>query len=54
MRKSEKKAHLVSARFTESALVKIEREAEKQGRSRSDVVRRLVERALGCTRAECL
>lgn len=53
MKKSEKKAHLVTARFAESTLVKIEREANRQGRSRSDVVRRLVERSLGCKRQEC-
>lgn len=49
----EKKQHLVSARFSESALEKLERVCDREGRTRSDVVRRLVERAIGCKRVDC-
>ena len=53
MKKKEKKKHLVTARFAESALVKLERVCDREGRTRSEVVRRLVERALGCKREDC-
>jgi hypothetical protein len=52
-KKDEKKLHVVAARFGPSALAKLEREALKQDRSRSEVVRRLVERALDCSRDDC-
>jgi len=44
----DKKPHLVTARFSEETLKKIERESEREERTRSEVVRRLVEKALRC------
>lgn len=44
----DKKPHLVTTRLSEAALRKLEREAEKQDRTRADVMRRLMEKALDC------
>ena len=49
----EKKPHLVTTRLSESALRKLEQESARQDRTRSDVMRRLLERALSCPAEEC-
>lgn len=53
MSRREKKIHLVTVRLSERTLREVEREADRQERTRSDVIRRLVERSLGCKRASC-
>lgn len=46
MPKNEKKLHLVTVRVSEATLQKIEKRADAEERTRSDVVRRLVEKSL--------
>jgi metal-responsive CopG/Arc/MetJ family transcriptional regulator len=48
-----KKVHLVTVRLSEQTMRDVEREADRQERTRSDVIRRLVERSLDCKRASC-
>ncbi len=53
MSKHEKKTCLVATRLTDSAAKKLREEAARQGRTQSDVIRRLVEKRLGCAAEEC-
>lgn len=48
----EKKIHLVTVCLSETTLRKIEARMAREERARSDVVRRLVEKALACKRKD--
>lgn len=52
-RRGEKKIHLVTVRISDRTMQNVEREADRQERSRSDVIRRLLERSLDCRRRTC-
>lgn len=52
-RRGEKKIHLVTVRLSDRTMRDVEREADRQERTRSEVIRRLVERSLDCKRPSC-
>lgn len=52
-KRDEKKPHLVTTRLSDQAIKRLEREAERQDRTRADTMRRLLERALECPHEDC-
>lgn len=52
-RRRGKKRHLVTVRVSDQTMRDIERQAAREDRTRSDTVRRLLERSLDCQRDSC-